>query len=109
MSEVEQQLLGNGYFIVMQEGQALDQGLTDLLVDELWFEDCDTMVLDHDCSFDRITNQALFLQEQVHMMKGLYLYNRHPLLVKWVTQYVEARQLPCEVWVNIGDDCWYAG
>lgn len=100
-------LLGNGYWFVMQEGQSLDEDLTDLLTLTTWIDDSETLILDDDCSFERIKSQFDFLRDQVHMMKGLYLYNRHPLLVKWIADYVDYNRLDCEVWCNIGTDCWY--
>ena len=102
-----QTTLGNGYMFIMNEGDCLDEPLTDCLIDCEWLEDATTFIVGADNSYDSIKLNFMFLREQLHQLKGVYLYNRHPLLVKWVCDAVREWKLDCEVWVNIEDNCWY--
>jgi hypothetical protein len=101
------ELLGNGYWFIMEAGDALDEGLTDALIDCPWFEDAETAVVAADLSYENVHNTFMWMREQLHMLKGVYLYNRNPLLVRWVCEWVKTHDLNCEVWVNVGDSCWH--
>ncbi len=98
-------LLGNGYWVITEENTTVGETLTDLIILDC-LEEPKVLIAGTDASYNTMKSGYDFLKDQLFMMKRVYLYERHPLLVAWISHYVKYNKLECEVWVNINDDCW---